>query len=86
MEAKMYSTGGIPMGECFVSFSSVKDVHAFVTLATRQIFPLHVEDGQMHTDGKSIMSLCCMGLNRPLRVRYPLEEQGFLRDVAAFLI
>ena len=74
------------MAECFVSFTSVKDVHDFVSIATRQFFPLHVENGQMQTDGKSIMSLCCMGLNRPIRVLYPVEEQAFLQAVEAYLV
>ena len=74
------------MGECYVSFASIKDVNEFVSIATRQFFPLHVEDGQMQTDGKSIMSLCCMGLNRPLRVRYPLDQQEFLLAVGPYLV
>ena len=74
------------MAECFVSFASVKDVHDFVSIATRQFFPLHVENGQMHTDGKSIMSLFCMGLNRPIRVLYPVEEQEFLQALRPYLV
>lgn len=74
------------MRECFVSFASVEDVHRFVSITTQQFFSVHVENGQMQTNGKSIMSLCSMGLNRPLRVLYPAEAEGFLQAVSPYLV
>lgn len=56
------------MHECFVSFASATDVLDFVSIATRQYFPIHVERENMRASATSIMSLFCMGLNRPLRV------------------
>ena len=56
------------MHECYVSFVSAGDVRDFVEIATKQYFPIHVEQGDMCTDAKSIMSLFSMGLNRPLHV------------------
>lgn len=56
------------MRECFVSFSSAVDILDFVSIATRQYFPIHVEREDMRVNATSIMSLFCLGLNRPLRV------------------
>ena len=56
------------MREYYVSFASATEVYDFVTIATRQFFPIHVERENLRTDAKSIMSLFAMGLNRPLRV------------------
>ena len=56
------------MREYYVSFASAMEVHEFVTIATRQYFPIRVERENHCTDAKSIMSLFSMGLNRPLRV------------------
>ena len=56
------------MRECYVSFASVTEVHEFVTIATRHLFPIRVETENRSTDAKSIMGLFSMGLHRPLRV------------------
>ena len=62
------------MRECFVSFSSASEVMAFVSIATKQFFPIHVERGDLRTSATSIMSIFSMGLNRPLRVVIPDSE------------
>ncbi len=75
------------MGECFISFASVKDIQDFVSINTRKFFSVFVDNGQLHTDGRSLMILCCMGLNRPLKVRFPAAEAGdFLQAVKQYLI
>ena len=40
----------------------------------------------MQTNGKSILSLCCMGFNRPLRVLYPADASNFLQAVEPYLV
>lgn len=67
------------MRECYVSFASALEVHEFVSIATKQYFPIVVEHGNLKTNAKSIMSLCAMGFNRPLHVLIPAEA-----DAAAF--
>lgn len=69
------------MCECTISFSTPMEIRDFVTLATRQTFPIHVEHGGLKTSATSIMSLFCMGLNRPLRVLSAASED----DAAYFL-
>ena len=69
------------MCECTISFSTPMEICDFVTLATRQTFPIHVEHGGLKTSATSIMSLFCMGLNRPLRVLSAASED----DAAYFL-
>ena len=77
------------MRECFVSFASARDVLNFVEIATKQFFPIRVERDNMQTDATSIMSLFCMGLNRPLRVviRDPdADLTSFLALVEPYLV
>ena len=69
------------MCECVVKFSDPMEIRDFVTLATRQAFPIRVEHGGLTTSATSIMSLFCMGLNRPLRVLSAASED----DAAHFL-
>lgn len=75
------------MREYYVSFSSASEVHSFVSLATRQLFPVQVERDELCTDAKSIMSLFTMGLNRPLRLVLPEgDNAGFLSAVEPYLM
>ena len=83
---KSTASGGIALHECYVSFSSVNDVHDFVCIITQLLFPIRVERGQMQTNGRSVLGLCCMGLNCPLRVLYPEDAPGFLQAVKPYLV
>jgi len=77
------------MHECFVSFSSASEVMAFVSIATKQFFPIHVEQGDLTTSATSIMSIFSMGLNRPLRVLVADAGEGaarFLSQVQPYLV
>ena len=67
------------MRECYVSFASALEIQEFVSIATKQYFPIRVEKGTMQVNAKSIMSLFSMGFNCPLHVVLP--EQA---DAAAF--
>ena len=76
------------MREYYVSFASALEVHDFVSIATKQHFPIQVERGNLKTNAKSIMSLCSMGFNRPLHVTLPesADAEGFLAAVKAYLV
>ena len=77
------------MRECFVSFTSAHDVMDFVSIATKQLFPIHVERDTMQTSATSIMSIFSMGLNRPLRVLVWDTGEGaaqFLSQVSPYLV
>ena len=77
------------MHECFVSFATARDVMDFVTIATKQYFPIHVERDSMQTSATSIMSIFSMGLNRPLRVVVWDAGEGaarFLSQVKPYLV
>lgn len=76
------------MRECYVSFASALEVYEFVTIATKQRFPIQVERDNLKTNAKSIMSLCSMGFNRPLHVTLPEnpDAEGFLAAVKAYLV
>ncbi len=77
------------MREVYVSFASAVEIHEFVSIATRQFFPVHVERGNLRFDAKSIMSLFSMGLHRPLRVVIADAEAdatSFLSDLRPYLV
>lgn len=74
------------MHECYITFASPKDVHEFVSITTQQFYSVHVDNGEIYADGKSIMSLFCMGLNRRLHVLYPSDAPGFLQAVESYLV
>lgn len=77
------------MCECVVKFSDPMEIRDFVKLATRQAFPILVEHGGLTTSATSIMSLFCMGLNRPLRVLSAASEDDaahFLEALAPYLV
>jgi len=77
------------MRECFVSFASAHEVMDFVSIATKQLFPIHVEWGNLKTSATSIMSIFSMGLNRPLRVLVGDAGEGaalFLSQVEPYLV
>ena len=76
------------MRECYVSFASALEVHDFVSIATRQYFPIRVERDNLSTDAKSIMSLCSMGFNRPLHVLIPesADAFAFISEVSAYVV
>lgn len=74
------------MQEYYVSFSSASEVHSFVSIATKQLFPVRVERDELCTDAKSIMSLFTLGLNRPLRLVLPEgDTDSFLTAVEPYL-
>lgn len=76
------------MRECYVSFASALEVYDFVSIATRQYFPIEVERDNLRTNAKSIMSLCSMGFNRPLHVLIPetADASEFLSEVKAYVV
>ena len=77
------------MREYYVSFASATEVHEFVSIATRQFFPIHVEREGLCANAKSIMSLFSMGLNRPLRLVISAAEADadpFLSAVHPYLV
>lgn len=76
------------MRECYVSFASALEVHDFVSIATKQYFPIQVERDNLRTDAKSIMSLCSMGFNRPLHVMIPesADADAFFTAVEPYTV
>ena len=77
------------MSECYVRFTSAHDVMEFVSIATKQYFPIHVEQGNMKTSATAIMSIFSMGLNCPLRVVLAAADdaaEAFLAQVRPYLV
>ena len=76
------------MRECYVSFASALEVHDFVSIATKQLFPIRMEQGNLQTNAKSIMSLCSMGFNRPIHMLFPAaaDATAFLDAVKPYMV
>ena len=75
------------MREFTVIFRSVKEIGEFVSIANHQSFSVQLLYGSTVLDASSILSLCCLGLNRPLTVRVCGGEQSeeFCREFQPFL-
>ena len=85
----LYShSGGFPVREFTVMFRSVKEIGEFVSIANRQSFSVQLLYGSTVLDASSILSLCCLGLNRPLTVRVCGGEQSedFCRVIQPYLV
>lgn len=64
------------MKEFTVMFRSVKEIGEFVSLVNRQTFSVQMLFGSAVLDARSILSLCCLGLHKPLTVRVHGGEQS----------
>lgn len=75
------------MREFTVMFRTVKEIGEFVSIANHQPFSVQLLCGTAVLDASSILSLCCLGLNRPLTVRVCGEEQSehFCREIQPYL-
>lgn len=75
------------MREFTVIFHSVKEIGEFVSIANRQTFSVQLLYGTTVLDAGSILSLCCLGLNRPLTVRVcdGAQSEAFCREIQPFL-
>ena len=69
------------MQEFSVIFRSVKEIGEFVSIANRQPFSVQLLYGSTVLDAGSILSLCCLGLNRP-RLHRRAERRVLPRDPA----
>ena len=76
------------MRECYVSFASALEVRDFVNIATKQLFSIRVERGNMQANAKSILSLCSLGFHCPLRVVIPEQADGteFFSAVRSYVV
>ena len=76
------------MREFTVIFHSVKEIGEFVSIANHQPFSVQLLYGTTVLDASSILSLCCLGLNRPLTVRVCGGEQSetFCREIQPFVV
>ena len=59
------------MREYTVQFHSVNELAQFATIANRQPFPVHFDYQGSRLDAKSILSLCALPLEAPVRVVLP---------------
>ena len=62
------------MREYTVQFHSVNELAQFATIANRQPFPVHFDYQGSRLDAKSILSLCALPLEAPVRVVLPTSR------------
>ncbi|MCD8007893.1 MAG: HPr family phosphocarrier protein [Clostridiales bacterium] len=70
-----------------VTLNSIDSVKKFVDVATALRCDIDVLSGRYVVDGKSIMALFSIDLNRPVTVRVHDDEEGelFKKNLEAFL-
>lgn len=62
------------MTEFYVKLQSIQDVKLFVTTASMLRADIDVVSGRYTVDGKSILGLCSLDLDKPVLVRVYGEE------------
>ncbi len=65
------------MKELQIVFESIRAIEQFVQIATRYPGDIHVAEGHRILDGKAIMGLLSLGLNRKLQLSYAGNEVEF---------
>ena len=75
------------MREYTVQFHSVNELAQFATIANRQPFHVYFDYKGSRLDAKSILSLCALPLEAPVRVVLPEQVscERFLADIQSFL-
>ena len=75
------------MKDYTVVFQSVSQIADFAVAANRQPFPVRFLYENATADAKSILSMCSLPLHTPITVRVPAsaDDEGFLREIGAFL-
>lgn len=68
-----------------VCFSSLNDVREFVSLATRQPYPVLVLDGERSVNAESFMEMFTLNLTAPLTVSLGEHEAAFAALAKKFL-
>lgn len=68
------------MNEMYVKFRQVEDIVHFVSAASKCSYPVDVSCGRFGADGKSLMGVMAIGLDKKVRVRMQTEESDQLRN------
>lgn len=77
------------MTEFYVSLHSVTDVKEFVAMASMLTVDVDVTSGRYTVDGKSILGLCSLELERPVKVQVygeAADGQGFQANVERMVV
>ncbi len=77
------------MREFQVKLSSFDEVRQFVSLTTRQSYPIHVAVGDDLTNAKSLIGFFTMDLSKPVSVRIEDDQADitpFLTAIAPFRV
>lgn len=62
------------MSEIYVKFRQVEDILGFVSTASKCDYAVDVSCGRFGADGKSLMGVMAIGLNKPVKVELQAED------------
>ena len=76
------------MREFTVMFRSVQEISDFVSLTNRQSFAVQLLYHGIVLDANSILSISCLGLNKPVcvRLRDDAQSEAFCAAIRPYLI
>ena len=63
------------MSEAYVQFHRVEDIVDFVTAASKCVYAVDLSCGRFGADGKSLMGVMAIGLDKPVRVEMQAEDR-----------
>lgn len=67
------------MSEMFVKFRHVEDIVHFVSVTSKCSYPVDVSCGRFGADGKSLMGVLAIGLDKKVRVQIQSDESDRLK-------
>ena len=70
--------------KCKVALNSVNDVKAFVNITFRAEKDVDIHCGKYHIDGKSIMGIFSLELDKPIEVE--LDAEKLLGELQRFIV
>ena len=62
------------MREMYVQFHRVEDILDFVSMTSRYPYAINLSCGRLGVDGKSLMGVMAIGLDKPVKVQIQSEE------------
>lgn len=68
------------MSEVYVEFHRVEDILNFVSAASRCSYAVDLSCGRFGADGKSLMGVMAIGLDKPVKVELQAEDEIRLRQ------
>lgn len=66
------------MSEIYVQFQKIEDILDFVSVVSKCSHAVDLSSGRFGADGKSLMGVLAIGLDKPVKVQLQAEDEQLL--------